>query len=84
MVATIEITATALMAFRYRSQNYLGDATKNYYYVWEQNHGTAAANFYQIAYMIVDYGKLGLWGVAWIFQIMALFGVLTDINMLIW
>lgn len=34
--------------------------------------------------MILDFGKLALWGVAWIFQLLSVFGILSEINMLIW
>jgi hypothetical protein len=84
MAATIPITMTSIMVFRYRSSSIFGDFTKGYYYIWEVTHGSDSLNLPNLAFMILDYGSLGLWGVAWIFQLIAMFGILTDINMIIW
>lgn len=34
--------------------------------------------------MIADYSMLGIWGVAFIFEIIATFGILNEINVMVW
>jgi len=84
LMASVEIAATVLLMFRYRKVSWAGDSTKNYYTVWMETFGGADTNWWEVGNMILDFGKLSLWGVAWIFQLLAVFGILSEINMLIW
>ena len=82
LMASVEIAATVLFMFRYKSVSWTGDSTKTYYDAWIPRDGET--NWWEIGNMILDFGKLALWGVAWIFQLLAVFGILNEINMLIW
>jgi len=82
LMASVEIAATVLMMFRYKSVAWTGDSTKTYYDIWATSF--TDTNWWELANMVLDFGKLSLWGVAWIFQLLAVFGILNEINMLIW
>ena len=41
-------------------------------------------NWWKFAHYVTDYGKISLWGVAAIFQLLSDFGVMSDINIMVW
>lgn len=46
--------------------------------------GTGNTDYYKLVHMIENYGMLGLFGIAFITQLLATFGIMTDINLLVW
>ena len=41
-------------------------------------------NFNTLANQVLSYGGLGLWGIAFLTQLLALFGLFPEINYLVW
>ncbi len=74
LVAAGVTTHAALMAFRYTSRT-------GYYNAFLSGTGT---NWFEIGDMIQNYANLSLFGIAFITQLLALFGILTWLNALVW
>lgn len=45
---------------------------------------SGGTNYVKIADLIMDYGAMSIWGAAFITQTLSLFGIATDINMMVW
>ena len=74
-VAAFAATHYSLAAFRYYSKSasrdaYLLDSTKT--------------NWFEIGNYIINYGNLSLYGIAFITQLLALFGIAPYINYIVW
>ena len=74
LVAAGVTTHAALQAFRYTSKT-------GYYTAFLTGTGT---NWFEIGDMIQNYANLSLFGIAFITQLLALFGILTWLNALVW
>ena len=73
LVAAVALTFTSLRMFRYRQ---FGT-----YYAAGDVTGT---NWWLIGNMISQYSALSLWGLAFLTQLLALFGVLNKVNFFVW
>lgn len=76
-VALLNLGYPILSQFKIRSSTYYTD----YDTFMTTISGT---NYMKIADMIMDYGALSIWGVAFITQILSMAGILADINMMVW
>ena len=74
VVALLQAGVIALKLFKYRpiSTTYTTGAA------------IFSINYWQIANMIDGYGGLFFWGVASITQLLSVFGVMADVNLLVW
>lgn len=79
-VATFITAFSYMRLFRWRKTV---DGQDTYYAYWEAlNLGTF--NYWEWANVIMDWGRLGLFGLAWIFQLIATFGAATGFNRTYW
>ena len=62
-------------------------------FVWHQDNastlsqaasGSGNTDYFDILHMVESYGGLGLWGTAALTQLLATFGIMTGINMMVW
>jgi hypothetical protein len=74
LVAAGVTTQAALMAFRYASRT-------GYYLSFISGTGT---NWFEIGDLIQNYANLSLFGIAFITQLLALFGIAAWLNALVW
>ena len=74
LVAAGVATHAALMAFRYASRS-------GHYATFLTGTGT---NWFEIRDLIQNYANLSLFGIAFVTQLLALFGIATGINAMVW
>ena len=74
-VALFNVTGIAMHKFRWMPSTYYDEWT---------NSGISGTNWWKLSNTINGYGMLAVWGLALIFQILSLFGVATDVNVLVW
>ncbi len=74
LVAAGVATHAALMAFRYASRS-------GHYATFLTGTGT---NWFEIGDLIQNYANLSLFGIAFVTQLLALFGIATGINAMVW
>lgn len=79
-VATFQATLSGMRIFRWRKTVTGQDS---YYKLWT-SAGLTTPNYYELAFMILDYGRVGLYGIAWITQLIATFGALSSFNRIWW
>jgi len=79
LIIALLVSFDALMhLFRYSS-------LKNYYNMYATDTtGLVLTNWFKIGDLIINYTNMVVYGVAFITQLIALFGILGDINMLVW
>lgn len=80
-VATFITALSYMRLFRWRKAAASGET--DYYALWETLN-LGAFNFWSWAYFVVDWGRLGLFGLAWLFQLIATFGAATGFNRGYW
>jgi len=81
-IALVEVLAAYLIMLRYRTQDWSGVAADSYYKPYETHVG--GTNWWSMANMLNRYGKLAIYGVAFTTQILAIVGIVPDINMMVW
>ena len=59
----------------------------SYYKVWTDNNATTklgSTNYWSLAHMVNNYGRLSYWSVLFLTQLLSLFGIMPDLNMTLW
>lgn len=46
--------------------------------------GSGNTDYYKLIHMIENFGVLGIFGIAFLTQLLATFGIMVDINLLVW
>ena len=64
IIALVEVLAAVLITFRYRSQDWNGSTSDSFYKPYETHVGST--NWWSLANMINSYGKLSIFGIAFI------------------
>ena len=82
IIALVEVLAAVLITFRYRSQDWNGSTSDSFYKPYETHVG--GTNWWSLANMINSYGKLSIFGIAFITQLLATLGIAASINTIIW
>lgn len=79
-VALISFVTPALVQFRWRAPI----SSASMYDDWTISTNLGSTNYWELSNMIYNYGMIAIWGVAVITQLMSIFGVMPEINMLVW
>lgn len=81
--ALLAATAAGLRQFRWRADD---DGFKNKYYAfwtfYEADLGST--NYWELGTLIADFGMLGIFGVAFVTEILATFGIAPELNVMVW
>ena len=85
MVSGIQLTAAILIQFIYRKYTWEGTTANTSYYSPWTTYSADAANVWQWASLMLNYGSMALFGTAFITQLIySLSGGMADINKMIW
>ena len=82
-IALFQLGYVGLQTFRYRTKDWSTGAG-SFYDDWTNAGTLGTTNFWKIANQIFAYGKLAVFGPAFLFQLLAMVGVLVDVNELVW
>lgn len=82
LVAVFEISTSSMFAFRYRSRDWTGSASDSYYKPYDTHVG--GTNWWGLSSLISYYSRIAVYGVAFVFQMMAIFGLFPEINIYVW
>jgi len=74
-------TAFFMQQFRWRSSTKSG---QSYYVAWETLKADLGTNYWELANMFNNYAGLAIFGVAFLTQAISFFGILNDINVMVW
>jgi len=80
--ALLAATAAGLRQFRWRAD---GSYATKYYASWtamEAEYGST--NYWELGTLIADFGMLGIFGVAFVTEILATFGIAPELNVMVW
>ena len=77
IVAALVATEAAMYLFRYSK-------VKDYYKGFQADPAGTGTDWFWLGDLIQSYANLGLFGLAFISQLLALFGILGGFNMIVW
>ena len=82
-IALENVLIAGLTSFYFRDKDYYGtDATKGFYNNWDA--AGLGTNYWQYANMVLQYGRIAVFSVAFITQLLTMLGIAAPINTLVW
>ena len=81
-VALISFVVPALAQFRWRAP--ATGTNTSFYNDWTTSTKLGSNNYWELSNMVYNYGMIAIWGVAVVTQLMSIFGVMPEINILVW
>ena len=86
-VALLELVLAVSISFRYRVTNATGLAILGQKYVddfYAIFDVVSSTNYWKYGSMLLHYSKIGFFGVAFLTQVLSIFGIMTSINLMVW
>jgi len=81
--ALLAATAAGIRQFRWRADDdtYAG----KYYAIWTALEADlGSTNYWELGTLIADFGMIGIFGVAFVTEILATFGIAPELNVMVW
>jgi len=87
-VALLELVLAVSILFRYRATRATGLAiildqkyVDDFYAIFDV---VSSTNYWKYGSMLLHYSKIGFFGVAFLTQVLSVFGIMTSINLMVW